>query len=57
MSAQRHNMMEKMKGQYDAWKQNEELRKEIKKLRAQVYMHHKNVKIEKKTDKTTTEDA
>ena len=47
----------------EAWKQNEELRKEIKKLRAQVYMQHKNVDIKKKKEqhgeetKTSPRDA
>ena len=50
MSAQQKLMMERFNGQMDAWKQNEQLRKEIKKLRAQVYMQHKNVKIEKKKE-------
>ena len=45
MSSQQKLMMETFKGQMDAWKQNEELRKEIKRLRAQVYMQHKNVQI------------
>ena len=43
-------MMQQFQGQMDAWKQNEELRKEIKKLRAQVYMQHKNVQIQKKDE-------
>lgn len=48
-------MMQQFQGQMDAWKQNEELRKEIKKLRAQVYMQHKNVDLKKKKDQNGEE--
>ena len=45
-----------MQGQMEAWKKNEELRKEIKKLRAQVYMQHKNVDIKKKKEQQNGEE-
>ena len=47
--------MQQMQGQMEAWKKNEELRNEIKKLRAQVYMQHKNVDLRKKKEQNGEE--